>query len=335
MSLLRCFATLKRRALQPGLYANNVAGTFNAIEETMNPDKLTRITTAWIKRFKTLMVKAPKPEATVHKYLQHLKTALNWAVEQEYIREVPRFPAQKRNAAKGKKHMKGRPITLEEFERMLTACDYPSLMYLMNGLWLSGLRIGEALLLTWDQWADGIRIQVEDGDVYLLIDAGDQKNRETVLYPVVDDFAEFLLQTPPEQRTGFVFNPQRGRGKVSRRVDTVSGWIVCVGEKARVKVDMRKSRKRNRNPGDPEEVPVWGSAHDMRRAFGYRWAQIAPPMILRDLMRHSSVETTEKYYVGINARKTIETLRKYKQASEVTSEVTSTNCEVPEHASDQ
>jgi hypothetical protein len=105
-------------------YANNVAGTFNAMEETMKPDKLTRVTTAWIKRFKTLMVKAKKPEATIHKYLQHLKTALKWACDQEYIREVPRFPAQKRNAAKGKKHMKGRPITLEEFERMQAACEY-------------------------------------------------------------------------------------------------------------------------------------------------------------------------------------------------------------------
>jgi hypothetical protein len=125
-------------------YTLNVLNTFGVIDATMKPDKLTRVTTAWVKRFKTLMVKAKKPEATIHKYLQHLKTALKWACDQEYIREVPRFPAQKRNAAKGKKHMKGRPITLEEFERMQAACEYPSLNYLMTWLWLSGLRIGEA-----------------------------------------------------------------------------------------------------------------------------------------------------------------------------------------------
>ncbi len=44
-------------------------------------------------------------------------------------------------------------------------------------------------------------------------------------------------------------------------------------------------------------------------------------MILKDLMRHASVETTEKYYVGINAKKTLESLRQYKKASEVNSEV--------------
>jgi hypothetical protein len=43
----------------------------------------------------------------------------------------------------------------------------------------------------------------------------------------------------------------------------------------------------------------------------WRWAQIVPPMILRDLMRHRSVETTEKYYVGINAKRTAEILREY------------------------
>ncbi len=58
----------------------------------------------------------------------------------------------------------------------------------MRGLWLFGLRIGEALSLTWDQWADGIRVQVdEDNDVCLLIDSEDQKNRQTQVYPVVDE----------------------------------------------------------------------------------------------------------------------------------------------------
>lgn len=237
---------------------------------------------------------------------------MKWAWEQEYIKTIPRFPAEKRNAAKGKKHMKGRPITLEEFERMLDACEYASLRYLLNGLWLSGLRIGEALALTWDQWADGIRILVEDGNVYLLIDAEDQKNRETELYPVVDEFAAFLLKTPQDDRQGFVFNVCGPKGIVSRRVDTVSDWIVKIGEAAGVKVDIKKKRV----DGRLQDVVSWASAHDLRRSFGNRWAQVFPPMVLRDLMRHASVETTEKFYVGINARKTIETMRKYQQAIE-------------------
>ncbi len=68
--------------------------------------------------------------------MQHLKTALKWAVDQEYLKVVPKFPVQDRKAAK-KKHMKGRPITGEEFDRLLDACMVISQAYLLNGLWVS------------------------------------------------------------------------------------------------------------------------------------------------------------------------------------------------------
>jgi len=46
-----------------------------------------------------------------------------------------------------------------------------SMKLLLKGLWLSGLRLGEALNLTWVQWSEGIRVHVdEDGDVCLMID---------------------------------------------------------------------------------------------------------------------------------------------------------------------
>ena len=43
-------------------------------------------------------------------------------------------------------------------------------------------------------------------------------------------------------------------------------------------------------------------------------------MVLRDLMRHAFVVTTEKYCVGINAKKTLKHLRAAKLRSEVTLE---------------
>ena len=314
-------------------YCTNVAATFNIIESIMNPDKLTRITTTWIGRFRKTLVRDGKPSATVHKYMQHLKTALKWAVDQKYLKAMPAFPARKRNAAKRKKHMKGRPVTGEEFDRMVEACIIESQEYLLNGLWLSGLRLGEALVLTWDQWADGIRIEVDDdGDVFLLIDSEDQKNRETVLYPVVDEFAEFLLRTPPEDRTGHVFNVCGPKGVISRRVDTVSDWLVAIGERAGVKVDQKTDKDED---GKPIMKPVFASAHDLRRAFGQRWSQIVPPMILRDLMRHASVDTTEKFYVGINAKKTVENLRRYKSASLLTLQLTPEEPDAPEGQLDQ
>ena len=296
-------------------YITNVTATFNAIGQHMRPDTLQRVTAAWLKQFKTKMLKV-KSKATVHKYLQHLKTALVFAQEQGYIQTVPNFPRDKRKkkTASRSKHMKGRPITLEEFERMLAATDRTSMRHLLTGLWLSGLRLSEALSLTWDQWGEGIRVKVDGEDVMLLIDGDDQKSGEMNEYPTTADFAAFLLETPPEHRQGFVFNPTGARGNVSRRLDTVSPWIRKIGKTANVKTDERNGKT------------VFASAHDLRRSFGSRWAQVIPsPIILRDLMRHADVSTTEKYYVGINAKRTAAHLRSLKPVEKVNWKVNQPN----------
>jgi hypothetical protein len=46
------------------------------------------------------------------------------------------------------------------------------------------------------------------------------------------------------------------------------------------------------------------SAHDLRRAFGERWATKLMPAQLMELMRHESIDTTLSYYVGRNAERT-------------------------------
>jgi len=288
----------------------------------MRPDTLARITEKWITRLHSLASKRDVAKATVRKYFQHLQTALKWACDQKYIKEVPKFPRETRQTKKGGKLMKGRLITGEEFDRMLAAVEKTllpaseekptaaqllkvkpaadSLKYLIRGLWLSGLRLGEALSLTWDPWGEGIRIRVdEDGDVCLMIDGDNQKNRQTLVYPVVDDFAEFLLNTLEDRREGFVFNAFRNNGIVSRRVDTVSNWIVDIGQAAKVKVDEKDGTEK------------FASSHDIRRAFGTRWAKIVPSGILQQLMRHSSVETTMKFYVNITAKDTLAEVRRH------------------------
>jgi len=124
--------------------------------------------------------------------------------------------------------------------------------------------------------------------VCLLIDSEDQKNRQTQVYPVVDDFADFLLKTPKEQRVGFVFNVFQSSVVICRRPDTVSGLITDIGQAA--KVDEKDGKEK------------FASAHDLRRAFGTRWARIVPSGILQQLMRHASIETTMSFYVNITAK---------------------------------
>jgi integrase len=63
--------------------------------------------------------------------------------------------------------------------------------------------------------------------------------------------------------------------------------ISAIGKSANVKVHTYESGR-----------VKFASAHDLRRSFGDRWATRVMPPVLQQLMRHESIETTMKYYVG-------------------------------------
>ena len=59
----------------------------------------------------------------------------------------------------------------------------------------------------------------------------------------------------------------------------------------------------------------WASAHDLRRAFGTRWAKRVMPAVLKELMRHADIATTMQFYVDQDARETAADLwREHKAA---------------------
>ena len=207
---------------------------------------------------------------------------------------MPKFPNLKQPHKT--KAMRGRVVTAEEFGRMLKAvdtlpeCQHVPVRFLLRGLWLSGLRLGEVSSLSWDPWGEGIRVDISGEFVVAMIDAEDEKGGRDREYPVTPDFEEFLLSVPEDEREAHVFNPESYSG-VCHRLDTVSKAIVKLGTVAGVKVD--QNSKRDRKTGKMKTVPVFASAHDLRRAFGYRWARRVMPMVLKELMRHEIVTTTE------------------------------------------
>lgn len=72
-------------------------------------------------------------------------------------------------------------------------------------------------------------------------------------------------------------------------------------------------------------------AHDIRRAFGTRWAKIVPASHLQQLMRHSNIETTMSFYVNITAKDTMNENRRHVRKNQVTqattdSELNSESC---------
>jgi integrase len=61
----------------------------------------------------------------------------------------------------------------------------------------------------------------------------------------------------------------------------------------------------------------YASAHDFRRAFGDRWALRVMPRVLMQLMRHESIETTMRYYVGRSVQATADVVwEAYRRATE-------------------
>lgn len=271
----------------PGL-SKSSRGNFNAafhhLERVMNPDRLCKLTTACMSGFQAKLRAGGKlKETSIAGILRHLKAALSWAERQTMIDKAPRFTMPK--VGKGSL-AKGRPIVAEEFERMLSVAekvrpkDAWKWQRLLTGLWLSGLRLGEALELSWDHEAP-FCIDLTGKRPVFVIRAEAQKNRRDEILPMTPDFAEWLQATYPEgERQGWVFG-------IRMRLFWVSTLISGIGRKAGVMVNKADGK--------------YASAHDLRRAFGTRWAKKVTTPILQRLMRHADIKTTMSYYVDIDA----------------------------------
>jgi integrase len=86
----------------------------------------------------------------------------------------------------------------------------------------------------------------------------------------------------------------------------VSSLVSKIGKAAGVKVATKTTV--DAKTGERVEVIKYASAHDLRRSFGERWATRIMPAVLQALMRHESIETTLRYYVGRNAQNTARVL---------------------------
>jgi integrase len=280
-----------------------VATTFTWVERELKPVRLAELTETALSHLQARMREAALSEATIKCNLAHLKAALRWGERVGLLAKAPKIEMPKR--VKGSKVMKGRPITGEEFDRMLDKVPAvvgdnaaPSWRHYLDGLWLSGLRLTESLELWWDR-DDRLCVDLQDKFPMLRIPAECEKGYQDRLLPMAPEFAEFLLATPEAARTGRVFQPAARSVRGERLCHfQVSRLIGKIGELAGVKVAT-----------DPRTGKVkYASAHDLRRSFGERWAARIMPPDLMTLMRHESIETTLRYYVGRNASNTAKTL---------------------------
>jgi integrase len=295
-----------------------VSGVFDAVERIINPELLSEVDGNAIDLLKrtlrlerlsrtkageTVEETVKRSDATVRTHMAILKAALNWAQEREILSDVPKMsmPPIAKNPSKG------RPITLEEFERIIGkvpekcrrhAGDWQRFLW---GLWWSGLRLEEALTLTWDNRI-APHIDLDGENSTITIPAECQKNGETTVGPIVPEFYEFLAATQEVERTGFVFSlPFREKHEVCRAVSRI-------GKAAGVKVSDKAGRG---------GTAKFATCHDLRRSFGLRWALRVMPPVLQALMRHADINTTMKYYVGNNVAEMSRTIWAAFKTSEI------------------
>lgn len=224
---------------------------------------------------------------TVESYVRTLQAALNWGHKMGWLDKPVVIDLKVDDDSA---ELKGRPLTDAEFQAMLEACETvcpkspESWQFLLRGLLESGLRIGEAMNLSWDDDSRITPLRTRGGGYLLRIPARMQKSRKGQTIPTTPGFASVVDEIEHERRTGWVFNPAP-LGHSQRRLSKrwVEKVISKIGKAAGVVVS---------DNGKP------ASAHDLRRTFGQRMADAGlPPRDLQAIMRHESLATTEKYYL--------------------------------------
>jgi hypothetical protein len=310
----------------PGLADSSqqkIGVVLDRLEKEIKVARLADLDATRISKFVSILRQDGLRESTIDSYCGHLKAALQWAEDQGLIGKRPKFPSNPRKRkTNARTPAKGRPLTGEEFERMLAvvpkviaAGDVDDWRWYLRGLWWSGLRLAESLQVSWDDPSRIYPIGI-DGDAPMLsIPADLEKGHQDRMIPMAVEFADMLSAVPENRREGPVFplygrNVGRGKSTTARRLlapHRVSELVSEIGETAGIVVQ--------RDPLDPDRVK-YASAHDLRRSFGERWADRVETVILMEMMRHANIQTTLKYYVTRNARRSAEAIRRGYLASQ-------------------
>lgn len=251
-----------------------------------HPRQLSGVDASTISIFAKKMKEAGLANSTVCGYLRHLKAALRWAAKLGLINQAPAFVMPKSHGAD---KAKGRPIRADEFAKMIEKAPQvvgephaAGWRFLLEGIWLSGLRINEAMRLSWDAPPVHLMLDARPYPVIAWRKGDGQKSRKRELSPLTPDFFAFLSAVPEKNRRGPVFKVTHATRKVDQWV--ASATITAIGEAAGVIVN---------------DEGKHGSAHDLRRSFGTRWALKVPPIALQRMMRHKSLQTTLEYYLDL------------------------------------
>ena len=141
-----------------------------------------------------------------------------------------------------------------------------------KGLWASGLRLNEALALSWDQ-VDDVAVLRCPGKWSIRFFGEGQKSGTDEIVPCTAEFQQLLESMPHSE--GRVF-------RLDLTTKAAVQIISKIGRRAGVVVDHKKGK--------------CATAHDLRRGFATKWSTKVMPIELADMMR-DELATVMKFYV--------------------------------------
>jgi integrase len=252
---------------------DNYTVTLDLFERLCKPGRLRSIDARTVSQFATALRREQahgrgSKESSVRQRLTQLHCALNWAVKQKLIPEVPFFPVIKLPKKRPQ------PIPAESFERLLAKASDPQLRVFILCGWKAGLRLNEALALEWEETDQAPWLDPARGRVWLP--AGFVKAVEDQWVPLESELYEAIQTLPRMGPKVFRFVAARsgkpvGDKAMSRRISTLA-------RRAGVRLTMK----------------------ELRKGFGCRYAGKVPAQVLQKLMRHSNIRVTMDYYANVD-----------------------------------
>lgn len=298
---------LRREKLSehPATTVQSYESALNHVERVLSPEKLSAVTSRAMADFSAKCRAAGMGASNLASILRSVGACFRWATRIGYMKAAPAIalPRLPKGAFRGKHN----PLCAEQYERMLATVvkvrphDAPAWERFLSGLWLSGLRLGEALALTWE--ADGgFRADLSGKHPTFRIRAESQKSRREETCPIAPDFGLWLLAVPEANRRGKVFRlPALTTGR-QMSAGLVGKVISRIARKAGVVAGEAEKRSRIDGQLVAKKVTMYASAHDFRRSFASRWAKRVMPPVLARLCRHASIAVTMAYYVNHDAQ---------------------------------
>jgi integrase len=253
----------------------NYAAMFDAFERLCHPKSLRSVTGRVVSQYAAALREEPgrargskgQAPSTIRQRLALLHTALKWAVNQQLLPELPRFPAVK------VPKKKPQPVPVELFERLLAKAPDANMRAFLLAGWLGGLRLAEAVALEWEPCETAPYLDLARDRI--VFPAEHVKAAEDQWVPLDPDLRAALEVLPREGARVFRFVARNGRPIC---LTAVGERVIYLARKAGVKLTM----------------------HSLRRGFGCRYAGKVPAQVLQKLMRHSNIALTMNYYANVD-----------------------------------